>query len=176
MRTAFLFSALIWIVSAAACRPSSAPEAREVAPELKLQGVEFRIWRGPDLHASGKASSVALRRDSTEIWARDVAVSLPRPEGTPVQVSAPAGEGTLQARTFSARGGVTVVRGGDVTRTERARYEPGPGGGTVRGDDPVVVEGRGYRLEGTGFTLDPASGDMDVGGPARLLAGLREGR
>jgi len=176
MRTAILFPALIWIASAAACRPSSAPEAREVAPELRLQGVGFRIWRGTDLRASGEAAAVALRRDSTEIWAHDLVVSLPRPEGRPVKVSAPEGEGTLQTRTFSARGGVTVERGGDVTRTERARYEPGPGGGTVRGDDPVVVEGRGYRLEGAGFTLDPATGDMDIGGPARLLAGLREAR
>jgi lipopolysaccharide export system protein LptC len=67
---------------------------------------------------------------------------------------------------------MTVARGDDIARTERARYEPQPGEGLVRGDLPVVVEGRGYRLEGTGFTLDPASGTVVVRGGARLVAGI----
>jgi hypothetical protein len=39
-----------------------------------------------------------------------------------------------------------------------------------------VVEGKAYRLDGVGFTLDPASGDMVIGGGARLVAGDRGAR
>ncbi len=71
-----------------------------------------------------------------------------------------------------------VSRGEDSARTERARYEPEPDGGDglVRGEDPVVVAGRGYRLTGTGFTLDPDEGSIVVRGGARLVAGLPGGR
>ncbi len=70
-----------------------------------------------------------------------------------------------------------MSRGADVARTEQARYAPSQGGGgLVTGDRPVVVEGKGYRLQGNGFTLDPARGDIAVQGGARLVAGERGAR
>ncbi|WP_242395036.1 LptA/OstA family protein [Anaeromyxobacter oryzisoli] len=99
---------------------------------------------------------------------------LPKAE-TPVRITAPFGSGILQAQTFEAHGGVVVERALDVGRTERARYEPlGRDRGIVRGDDPVEITGRGYRVRGTGFTLDPDTGDLDLIGPTRLVAGVRE--
>lgn len=97
--------------------------------------------------------------------------TLPR-DGAPVRITAPAGEGSLMSHVFEVSGGVAVARGDDAAHTERARYEPGEGDGLVRGDDPVVVQGRGYRLDGAGFTLDPAQGNIAVRGGARLVAGL----
>ncbi len=144
-----------------------------MVPELKLEGVRFRVYRGTDERAFGEAGTVLLRRDSTELAARNLAVVLPR-GGTELRISAPAGEGVLSSRLFWASGGVSITRGDDVARTDQARYEPGArGGGLVRGDGPVVVEGRGYRLTGVGFVLDPSSGEMAVNGPAQLLAGTR---
>lgn len=141
-----------------------------MGPELKLEGVRFRVYRGADLRAFGDAATVALRRDSSDLAATQVAVELPR-AGEPVRISAPAGRGNLSSDEFWASGGVTVSRGDDVARTERARFDPRERGGLVRGDDPVVVEGRGYRLTGTGFVLDPSTGVITLRGRARLLAG-----
>lgn len=156
------------------CRPAKPVEGQGLVPELKLEGVRFRVYRDDELRSSGEAAVVTFRRDSSRLAARDVLAVLPRsPE--PVRIAAPAATGVASARQFEATGGVTVSRGDDVARTERARYVPSPGGGAglVTGDRPVVVEGKGYRLEGTGFTLDPARGDITVRGGARLVAGER---
>lgn len=153
-----------------ACRPGKPGEAREVVPELKLEGVRFRVYRGDTLRAFGEAGTASLRRDSSELVARELVATLPAAPA-PVRVTAPQGGGNVASRELSAQGGVAVSRGDDVARTERARFEPTAGGGVVRGDDPIVVQGRGYRLEGTGFTLEPATGVITVRGGARLLAG-----
>lgn len=175
MRTVVLMALAASLLPAPGCRPAKPVEASGMAPELKLEGVEFRVFRGDALSAFGDAASVSLRRDSMELAARDVAATLPR-GAAPVRISAPAGGGDVSARVFEAHGGVTVSRGDDVARTERARYAPTPGGGLVSGDDPVVVTGKGYRLEGNGFTLDPARGEIAVRGGARLVTGERGAR
>ena len=166
------------LLAAAGCGGSARRDAQAVAPELKLDGVHFRIYRGDDLRAFGDAETASLRRDSSELRAQQLDATLPRGE-TPVRLTAPAGEGSLATRRFQATGGVVVSRGEDSARTERARYEPSPDGagdGVVRGDDPVVVSGRDYKLTGTGFTLDPTLGNIVVRGGARLVAGLPGGR
>lgn len=167
--------ALAVCLGEAACQPSKSVGGQAVSPELKLEGVRFRVYRGSELRTFGKAERVSLRRDSTELAAADLEVILPR-STPPVRIAAPEGRGVLASRAFSASGGVTVTRGADVARTERARYVPGPEGGRVVGDDPIVVEGASYRLAGTGFTLLPADGTIAIGGGARLVAGTGAGR
>jgi lipopolysaccharide export system protein LptC len=173
-RTAALLTLVISSVAAAGCRPAKPVEGQGLAPELKLDGVRFRVYRDDALAAFGEAAAVSLRRDSTDLTARDVEATLPRGPA-PVRIVAPAAAGVASARTFEANGGITVSRGADVARTERARYAPAPGGGggLVTGDRPVVVEGEGYRLEGPGFTLDPVRGEIAMRGGARLVAGAR---
>jgi len=172
-RTAAPLAFAASLLAAPGCRRAKPVEVEAVVPELKLEGVRFRVYRGDTLRASGEARTTSLRRDSTEIAARDVKAILPR-DPAPVRIAAPTGEGVISERVFSAAGGVTVSRGDDVGRTERARYVTGPDGGRVLGDDPVVVEGRGYRLAGTGFTLDPAAAEIAIESDATLVAGLRE--
>ena len=41
----------------------------------------------------------------------------------------------------------------------------------VRGDEPVTVTGPAYRLAGPAFTADPRSGDVEIRGGVRLVAG-----
>jgi lipopolysaccharide export system protein LptC len=96
--------------------------------------------------------------------------------GAPVKVTAPVGGGVASDRVFHASGGITLARGDDVARTERARFAPSDEGGLVTGDAPVVVEGPGYRLEGPGFALDPARGDIVIRGGVEALAGREEPR
>jgi lipopolysaccharide export system protein LptC len=167
---AALLLALAVCLGEAACRPSKSVGAQAVSPELKLEGVRFRVYRGGELRTFGKADRVSLRRDSTELTAANLEAILPR-STPPVRIAAPAGRGVLASRVFSASGGVTVTRGEDVARTERARYVPGPDGGRVLGEDPIVVEGASYRLAGKGFTLLPSDGSISIGGGARLVAG-----
>jgi lipopolysaccharide export system protein LptC len=171
-RTAVLAVLAASLVGAPGCGPAKPTEGHGVVPELKLEGVRFRVYRDGDLRAFGDAATVTFRRDSSDLAARDVLATLPRGPA-PVRIAAPEAAGVASARVFTATGGVTVTRGDDVARTERARYLPAAdrGAGLVTGDRPVVVEGKGYRLEGAGFTLDPASGDIAVGGGARLVAG-----
>ncbi len=162
-------------VAAPGCRPARSGESQEVLPELKLEGVRFRVHRGDSLRLAGEAETVAFRRDSTELTAVGLAARIPSPGGE-VQVAAPEGRGIVSERTYVARGGVEVSRGTDLVRTGTARWEPSGRGGTLAGDDPVVVEGRGYRLEGTGFSLDPATSEIRIRGDARLVAGRGIGR
>lgn len=161
----------------AGCGPARPSEAREVVPELKLEEVRYRLYRGDSVRLVGEARSVSYRRDTGEVRASDLGAHLLGGDGPPVEISAPVGEGRLDERTFTVRGGVRVVRGRDVARTESASWAPGgAGAGIVSGDQPVAIEGPGYRLDGTGFTLDPAAGEVTIRGEARLEAGLAVGR
>jgi lipopolysaccharide export system protein LptC len=169
MRTPVLILGAIAAFSASGCsRPDQAPGA--LPPELRLDGVDFRFYRADSLHAFGVAETASLRRDSEVVRARNVVATLPR-GGEPVRITAPTGEGSLRDRSFEATGGLVVARGRDVARTESAHFEPEGREGLVEGDDPVVVMGTGYRLTGSGFTLDPEAGTIVVRGGARLVTG-----
>jgi lipopolysaccharide export system protein LptC len=161
-------------LAASGCRAPKTSEAQAVVPELKLEGVRFRVYRGEALRAFGLSDSAALRRDSSEVRAEQLDATLPR-GAEPLRITAPVGEGSLLSRVFDVSGGIVAARGDDVARTASARYEPVGADGVVRGADPVAVEGPGYRLEGRGFTLDPAAGTIVMGGGARLVAGLGGG-
>lgn len=154
------------------CGGSRAGETQGVTPELKLEGARFRLYRGDTLRASGTAARVSLRRDSSELTASNLAAVLHEAAdpAADVRIAAPEGHGVLRDRRFSASGGVTVARGGDVARTASARYEPSPGGGQVVGDEPVALVGEDYRLAGPGFVLDPRAGVITVRGGVKLDA------
>lgn len=154
-----------------ACSPGPRTEHTAVAPELKLERVRFRVWRGDALQARGEAHQVTLRRDSGELAAEEIRVELPA-RGEPVVVSAPAAQGLLGSRRYVAEGGVEVRHGDERAVTERAVWTPGPSGqGAVTGDRPVSVERGDLRLDGVGFTFDPRTGDLEIGGPVRTSAG-----
>jgi len=173
-RTPAWFVALVCAVPAVGCGPARPRETRQVVPQLELGGVRFRIYRGATLRARGEAVAVTYRRDTTDVAVRDVRAML-FGGATPVEIAAPEGHGVVSDRTFEATGGVVARRDADVARTPSARFEPREGGeGLVRGDEAVTVAGKGYRLEGTGFTLAPSTGEIVLGGHPRLLAGLGE--
>jgi lipopolysaccharide export system protein LptC len=144
-----------------ACGSSQGTEKTSVAPELKLERVRFRVWRGDALRARGEARQATIRKDTSQLWAEDVRAELPA-GADPVVITAPAAQGLLTAGTFSAEG---------------ARYVPGPDGsdGQILGDDPVVVERGANRLSGVGFVFDPRRGLLEVGGPVSTEA-AGEGR
>ena len=145
-------------------------------PELRLEGVRFRLFRGDALRADGTASAVTYQRETTAVKATDLTIHLREAQGE-VVLTAPTGEGVASARTFQASGGLRAVRGSDVATTEAARFDPAQGeNGRVVGDQLVELKGRGYRMRGNGFTLDPEAGQLALRGGTRLVAGLPEGK
>lgn len=141
-----------------------------MVPALTLERVRFRIWRGDVLRARGEAAEVTLLRDSGQLSASDLRAELPSRDG-PVVLSAPLAHGLVSTQEFVAEGGVVVTHGGERAVTERARWQPGPSGqGIVTGDAPVVIERQGARLSGVGFSFDPASGELRIGGPVSTTA------
>jgi hypothetical protein len=164
---------------AVGCRPTSALETRKLVPELTMEGVRFQIDRGGISRARGEADRVTYRRDTTAVAATGLTLLMAGAEGQ-VRVSAPAASGLVDQRRFEASGGLTARRGADEATTWSATYEQPPAGtrgaGKVHGSDPVKATGPGYQLEGRGFTLDPTTADLVVGGGARLVAGLPVGK
>jgi len=153
-----------------ACQSSQKTEPTAVAPELKLEGVRFRLWRGSAPRVSGEASQATIRRDTNEVTAAEMRAELPSRDH-PVVVAAPKVQGVISTQVFIGEGGVVLTHGDERATTERARYEPGPsGGGLVTGTEPVTVVRGGARLEGVGFTFDPRTGDLQVGGPVETRA------
>jgi lipopolysaccharide export system protein LptC len=176
IRAAGALTLAVCLLGAPGCGAQRPREAQQVVPELKLEGVRFRVFRGEALRVAGEARTASLRRDSSQVTLRELQATLPR-SGEDVRITAAEGEGVLTSRTFEAPGAVLVAQGDTVARTTGARYLPQVGEeGLIRGDRPVVVEGRGYRLEGPRFTLDPASGVIAIEGGATLVAGLAEAR
>jgi hypothetical protein len=136
---------------------------------VTLEEVRFRAFRGGELAASGTAAKASYRRDTGAVEALDATVQVPRP-GTPrLDVAARTLRGELGADAWDAEGGVVLTRGDATVRTESARWTGADG--LVRGDRPVEVTGPGYRLTGSRFTADPRTGDVDVRGDVRLVAG-----
>jgi hypothetical protein len=109
------------------------------------------------------------RRDSGEVDAYVARVTVPRPGMPDLTVAAPELTGDLGARTWAARGGVVLTRGDATVRTPTARWAEADG--MVRGDEPVEVTGPAYRLAGPAFIADPRSGDVEIRGGVRLVAG-----
>ena len=157
---------------AAGCRPVRPGEARQVAPELTMDGVQFQIDRGGVLKATGEAARLTYRRDTTDMAATDLAIDLLTPTG-PVHVTAPTGSGRLAGRTFRITGGLRATRGADEATTPSATTRPGPDGAIrIEGDEAIQLAGPGYRLTGTGFDIDPATGELAIRGKPRLVTGL----
>jgi lipopolysaccharide export system protein LptC len=136
---------------------------------VSLEGVRFHAWRGADLAASGTADRATYRRDTGAVRATHASVTVPRPGVPDLEVSAPVLTGDLRARTWRGEGGVVLTRGDAVARTPSARWSEADG--MVRGDEAVEVTGPGYRMTGPAFTADPATGDVQVVGGVRLVAG-----
>jgi hypothetical protein len=142
-----------------------------VEPALKLERVRFRVWRNDALRVQGEAREVTLLRDTGQLAATDLRAEMPS-QGEPVVLTAPRAHGLVSTQEYLAEGGVVVTHGSERAVTERARWQPvGGGQGIVRGDDPVQAERQGTRLSGVGFTFDPRSGALEIGGPVQTNTG-----
>jgi lipopolysaccharide export system protein LptC len=141
-----------------------------VPPELTFDKLEFRVYRGPELTATGTARRATFRRETSDMTAEALSVQFPARAGQrPARVDAVKATGNLRERRFQGEGGLRAEQGGQVATTSQARYAASDG--LVRGDQPVEVNGGGYRLTGPGFTLDPRDQVIDVGNGAQVVTG-----
>jgi hypothetical protein len=163
--------AALLLTGAAGCAPDRNPsDGEEVAPEVRFETLQFQVYRGAALEASGTAAAARMRRDTSALSADGIRVDFPaRGERAPARMTATRGEGNASDRWLQLEGGILIRQAGDEVATERARYDADPG--LVRGDAPVVVTGEAYRLEGPGFTLDPEARRVRVDGGADLRTG-----
>jgi hypothetical protein len=163
-------AALLLIAGTAGCAAEIKSPTSEVAPEVRFEALQFEVFRGPVLEASGDATVASMRRDTSAILAESVQVDFPaRDSREPARLTAASGTGNASDRWFEARGGVRVVQGDDEVVTDRARWSSADR--LVRGDAPVRVSGPDYVLEGPGFTLDPDQRTVRIEGGAALRAG-----
>ena len=151
---------------AAGCQDSGRWVSDRGAPEIRLGGVTFRVYREGRLTAAGKAAAVTYRRDSGDLAAETVDVSFPAGEGPAPRLTAPRVRGNARTRDLLAEGGLRAERGPDVATTEEARYDPEDR--LVHGTWPVAIRGPGWTLDGPGFILDPATSRLQIGGGVRL--------
>jgi LPS export ABC transporter protein LptC len=163
------------LVSVTGCRLERPQEARQVAPEMRFEDIQFRVYRGNQLESNGHARVANYRRDTTGLAADAIQIGFPEQTGRQAtQLSARNGAGTARSRQFTAGGGVVAHQGAETGATDEAHYSGDDG--MVRGDRPVTVTGPSYQLAGpAGFTLDPRTGVMEIAGGARVVAG-GEGR
>lgn len=162
----------VFLILATGCRPARPGEARQVVPEVTMDGVQFRIDRQGATTASGEADRLTYRRDTTDVAVRGLTMDLAT-QGGPVRVTAPEGSGHLGSRRFGVTGGIRATRGADVATTPSADSRPGPDGKVeIHGDEAVQVAGPGYRLTGTGFDITPSTGEVEVHGRPHLVTGL----
>ncbi|HZZ84166.1 MAG TPA: hypothetical protein VFE30_06485 [Anaeromyxobacteraceae bacterium] len=146
-----------------------------MTPEVKFEQLSFRVWRGGELEVSGTARNASWARGAAGVSAEHVTALFPPSEGRPeATVVATHMSGSLRAHDFAASGGLVARQAGERIETPSGRYTSRDG--TLRGDEPVTVYGKGYQLAGRGFTLDPATRQLTIGGGARLVTGEGGGR
>jgi hypothetical protein len=166
-RLSALLSAIAFALGSGGCAAEKRSEDEDVAPDVRFENVEFQVFRGQELTASGTASTARLRRDTNALEVDSIRIEFPAsPQREEAVATAARGQGNLAERWFQAEGGVVAVQGDDTARTERARFTSAEG--LVRGDTPLVVSGPGYELTGPGFTLDPRSRTVRMDGGAAI--------
>jgi len=157
------------------CYPSAAADPGDSAPEIQLEGVGLKYFRGNGLRAVGKARQASLRRSSGDLTAESARVRfLADEDRSEVEVTAPHSEGNLVTLQATARGGVRATEAPGATgETEAASLD----GKTrlVSGDLPVDVFGQGYQLHAKkGFVLDLGSpSTLALQGPVDTILGGR---
>lgn len=157
------------------CGASATKEEDRLAPELRLEDVHFRVFRGARLAARGSAARATYRRDSGDYTAEEVEAFLAGDrQGSWSRLTTRRAAGNPGTRDLAAGGGVRFERDGEVALSDEARYDPRDR--QVHGDRPLVLRGQEWVLEGPTWLLDPSGGAVRVRGGARVVAGPRGAR
>jgi len=153
------------VALARAPSPPTAPPLPTVHADAAFTGVTFWDFRRGTLTASGRATSLIYDRSNGSAQARAPVADLPRLRGDPrpVHVEAGAATGQLGAQEVDAQGGVLLRRVDGQVRTATAHYD----GRAQRlvGHQPAVLTTPRFTVQGTGFSVDTQSGQVELTGP-----------
>jgi hypothetical protein len=146
-----------WLLSLAlvgsGCNPPAQPPNEPEPPELELQGVGFRFFRGEELRVVGRARAGTFRNDSSQVTAERVRLKFIRPDGD-LRVEAGSATGDLRSQLARASGGVRFF-GADGTRAFTPRALIDGKEQRALGNDPAELVGNGLRSRSVyGFILD----------------------
>jgi hypothetical protein len=156
----------------AACPAEPPPAAAGVGPELELEGVGLRFFRGSELRAVGRSRTAAMERESGELKAEEIRLRLlPTASRQEVAMSAASGAGNIRSQEAEFWGAVRVKQaGGPEGATERAHLFGREHRAT--GTQPVELAGEGYRVHAEGgFSMELSDpGKLDLAGPTLTRA------
>lgn len=142
------------LLLAAACTARAPADTGRGPPELVLEGVGFKFFRGSELTTIGHARAASFRSDTGDLATEKLKLRFLRPGEDDVILEAGRTAGNVHTRQADAEKGVYLVDAqGTVARTERGHID-----GTRReasGTDPVEVTGPSFRSQAAGgFTLE----------------------
>lgn len=147
------WTALAAILALGGCAAPTAPETGRAAPELVLQGVGFKFFRGSQLTTVGMARAASFRTDTGDASAEKTRTVFLRAGEQEAVLLAGQMAGNVHTRQADAKGGVRILDAeGTVATTARAHLD----GETHRasGSAPVEVTGKSFRSQASGFSLD----------------------
>jgi len=157
MRTWALAVLSVGLAGCGGPRPS-APSADD-APELLLEGVRFKTFRGSELKAIGRARASTFRRSTGDVTGNRVQLSFPNAQDGGLEAQGGSAKGNIHTQLADVGGGVRVTDSeGRVATTARCHVDARAQLAT--GTDPVAVTGGTFRQDAqSGFELSfgPAS-------------------
>ncbi len=161
---------LVLLTLLAGCASPLTRRTEQVPPELTFDDLQFRVYRGPALTASGWAKHASFRRDTSDLSGSEIFVRFAATSSRPeARVAAAQGSGNLHERRVRAWGGVRGEQSGEVATTEEAHYSAQDG--LVRGERPIEIRDERLTARGPGFTLDPRDQVLLIEGGAHAVAG-----
>ncbi len=165
MRPAAAAAAVLVLLAAAGCTPDAPEPAPAGKPESRFSGVEV-VEQDPDGTLWRLTAREGRGRELERTGAlRGVRVSLERGDG---RIDLEADEASVEGgERVVLGGGVVVSWDGRTARTDTAVYERGSG--RVRSYGPVLLEGRGLTVRGTGLEVDVDGRTAWVGGRVRAV-------
>ena len=139
---------------AAGCTARAPADTGRGPPELVLEGVGFKLFRGSELTTLGHARTASFRSDTGDMATEKVKLRFLRPGEDDVILEAGRAAGNVHTKQADAEDGVYLVDTlGTVARTERGHID-----GVSKqasGTDPVEVTGPSFRSQAAGgFTLE----------------------
>lgn len=167
--------AAIALCALASCAEPPPPpaDAGEPPPEVELEGVGLRLFKGETLRSTGTARAATFQRTSGEVTAQRIRLRFHgvQKDGD-ARLEAGSGRGDIRTQLAELSSGVRL-RGADGTRgfTPRAFIDGNTEQAT--GVEPVEIAGDHVRSRAIyGFTLDFATpGSLSLNGPVTTRLG-----
>lgn len=136
------------------CTARAPADTGKAPPEMVLQGVGFKFFRGSELTSVGHARSASFRSDTGDLGANRVKLRFLRPTENDMILEAGTASGNIRTKQVDAENGVLLVDAqGTAVQTTKSHIDGNTRQAT--GTDPVEVTGASFRSQASGgFALE----------------------